>query len=411
MQAPLLKPSDSARAVLRAPSRALVRVLHVINGEDYAGAERVQDTLALRLPEYGYEVGFACLKPGRFAPARRSQRSAVYDTPMRTKFDLAPVRRLAAVMQEGGYQIVHTHTPRTALIGAAVARRARVPLVHHVHCQTAVEIGSRRWQDLLNLLLERFVTYRAARVVAVSPSLHRYLLRRGYAKRQLRLVANGVAARQAPENGDEGFTSDPSVGCFTQKVAAFADAAVGRPPTVGMVALFRPRKGLEVLLRSLALLRDQHGETRLRAVGRFQSPEYERDVKQLARELKLEGLIEWTGFRANVAAELAKLDVLVLPSLVSEAMPMSLLEAMAAGVPVIGTRVDGITDLIDDRIDGLLVAPGDAVALADAIRQVVDGEVDVARLRHNAQSKQCEQYSDRSMAAGVAEIYDEVLAR
>lgn len=393
MQVPLLKSSGSARTALRLPSQTLVRVLHVINGEDYAGAERVQDTLALRLPEYGYEVGFACLKPGRFALTRRSQRSPIYDTPMRTKFDLTPVRRLAEVVREDGYQIVHTHTPRTALIGAAVARRARVPLVHHVHCQTAVEVGSRRWQDRLNLLLERLATYRAAHVVAVSPSLHRYLLRRGYTNRQLRLVANGVPERPR---------SAATIGRAT---------SIGRLSTVGMIALFRPRKGLEVLLLALALLRDRHGRTRLRAVGRFQSPEYERDVKRRARELELSDLIDWTGFRANVAAELAEVDVLVLPSLVSEAMPMSLLEAMAAGVPVIGSRVDGITDLIDDGSDGLLVPPGDAGALADAIRRVIGAEVDVARLRHNAQGKQIERYSDSSMAAGVAGIYDEVLAR
>jgi glycosyltransferase involved in cell wall biosynthesis len=372
-----------------APGSPLVRVLHIINGEDYAGAERVQDTLAERLPDYGYEVGFACLKSGRFAQARRSRRSPVYDMPMRTKFDLSPIRHLAAVVHKDDYRMVHSHTPRTALIGAAVARRAGVPLVHHVHCQTAVEVGWRRWQDMFNLLLERLVTCRAAHVVAVSPSLHRYLLRRGYSNGQLRLVANGV----------------PS-----EEVHAVARKP-GRVPTVGMIALFRPRKGLEVLLRSLAVLRERGCHVRLRGVGRFQSPAYERDVKQLASELNLGGLIEWTGFRADVAAELAEVDALILPSLVSEAMPMSLLEAMAAGVPVIGSRVDGITDLIDDQMDGLLVPPADAVALAEAIGQIVNGGADAERLRTNAQRKQRQRYSDHSMAAGVARIYDEVLAR
>lgn len=372
-------------------SQPLTRVLHVINGEDYAGAERVQDTLALRLPEHGYEVGFACLKPGRFAEARRSQRSAIYDAPMRSKLDLSPVRRLTSVVQEGGYRIVHTHTPRTAIIGAAVARRARLPLVHHVHCQTAVEVGSRRWQDVLNLLLERLVTYRAAQVIAVSPSLHRYLSQHGYSSAQLRLVANGVESDKGVRNH------------FKRKV----------PDTflIGMVALFRPRKGLEVLLRSLAILHERQIGVRLRVVGRFQSPDYEGSVKQLAAELKVDSLVDWLGFRADVAAELAELDSLVLPSLVSEAMPMSVLEAMAAGVPVIGSRVDGITDLVADGIDGLLVPPGDPSALADAIHRVVCGATDVDRLRTNAQRKHRECYSDRSMAAGVAAVYDEVLAR
>lgn len=403
---PAIKPISARVNTAWPPTRRpLARVLHVINGEDYAGAERVQDMLALRLPERGYEVGFACVKPGLFAEARRSRSAPVYNAPMRNKFDLSPVRRLAAIVREGEYQIIHTHTPRTALIGAAAARRARVPLVHHVHCQTSVEVGSRRWHDLLNLLLERVVTYRAARVIAVSPSLQRYLLRRGYSNHQVRLVANGVS-----EKGVRNLVPESRLagkGCCAQKVPVPSFD----PATIGMLALFRPRKGLEVSLRSLALLREQACEVRLRAVGRFQSPDYERSVKQLAGELKLEGMIDWAGFRTDVSAELAKMDVLVLPSLVSEAMPMSLLEAMAAGVPVVGTRVDGITDLIIDGVDGLLVSPGDAVALANAIRQLVSGEVDANRLRANARSKQRERYSDRSMASGVAEVYDEVLGR
>ena len=126
-----------------------------------------------------------------------------------------------------------------------------------------------------------------------------------------------------------------------------------------------------MLLRSLAMLRYVAARSASCAVGRIQSPDYERGLAQLSRALEIDDLIDWLGFRADVAAELAEVDVLVLPSLVSEAMPMSLLEAMAAGVPVIGTRVDGITDLIDDRVDGLLVPLGDPVALAEAIRQIV----------------------------------------
>ena len=342
--------------------RSAVRVLHVINGEEYAGAERVQDTLALALPEYGYDVGFACLKPQRFAEARRARQAPVYEVTMRGKLDLSPVRRLAAILRDDNYMLVHTHTPRTALVGLPAARIAGVPLVHHVHCQTAVEVGTRRWQDRLNLVIERLATYRAAKVIAVSASLYRYLLSHGYSRRQLRLTPNGVSARRE----------------------AFPPASDGRPPTVGMIALFRPRKGLEVLLRSLALLRQQGCPVHLRAVGRFQSLEYERQVKRLAGEEQVDDLIEWTGFRADVNAELARMDALLLPSLVSEAMPMSILEAMASGVVVIGTRVDGITDLIADGVDGLLARPGDAADLALAIHKVMSGAVDTEQLRSTA---------------------------
>ena len=90
---------------------------------------------------------------------------------------------------------------------------------------------------------------------------------------------------------------------------------------------------------------------------------------------------------------------------------MSILEAMAAGVLVVGTRVDGITDLVSDGEDGLLARPDDPADLASVLKKIVSGEVDPQELRAKALGKQRARYSDGSLAAGVAEIYDEVLAR
>ncbi|MGH7192027.1 MAG: glycosyltransferase family 4 protein, partial [Candidatus Saccharimonadales bacterium] len=206
----------------RAPIRTgPVRVLHVINGEEYAGAERVQDSLALRLPDEGFEVGFACLKPRRFAEMRQAVDAPLYELPMRSKFDATPVHRLARLLRDEGYALVHTHTPRTALVGCLAARLARLPLVHHVHCQTAVEVGARRWQDKANLVLERWTTRRASRIIAVSPSLYRYLLRHGYSRQKLRLAPNGVPSRRLPA------CEAPSL---ARKTAW----------TIGAIALFRP---------------------------------------------------------------------------------------------------------------------------------------------------------------------------
>lgn len=376
-----------------APRSSLVRVLHVINGEDYAGAERVQDHLALCLPEQGFEVGFACLKPRRFAEMRCAVDAPLYELPMRSKLDASPVRRLAWLLRDEGYALVHTHTPRTALVGGLAARLARLPLVHHVHCQTAVEVGSRRWQDKANLVLERWTTHRATSIIAVSPSLYRYLLRHGYSRQKLRLVPNGVPSHRSRVN------------------PAMVSALVPTAWTIGVLALFRPRKGLEVLLDALALVRERGHDVRLRAVGRFQSPGYEQEIQRRAAWLGLDAAIRWVGFRQNIEAELARMDMLALPSLVSEAMPMSILEAMAAGVLVIGSRVDGITDLVRDGVDGLLAEPGDADDWASVLERVVTGDIDRRPLVQCALEKQRELFSDRSMAAAVAEIYRQVLGQ
>jgi glycosyltransferase involved in cell wall biosynthesis len=378
-------PVGTARAT-RADRAATIRVLHVVNGEHYAGAERVQDSLALRLPEQGFEVGFACLKPNRFAAMRQAQESALYDVGMRGRLDFRPVARLATLIRRQQYAIVHTHGPRTAMVGSLAAMLARVPFVHHVHTQTRVEVG-RRWMNRFSALVERGSLARVAGLISVSPSVSRYLREHGCARHRVWLVPNGV-----PAGGD---------------------LPPRRPPasawTVGIVALLRPRKGLEVMLRAMARLRALGIPVRLRAVGSFETTDYERETKRYASELGLAGMVDWVGFRRNVSAELRRMDIFVLPSVLSEGMPMSVLEAMSVGTPVVATRVEGVTDVIHDGEDGLLAAPGDAHDLARVLAAVIRGEVDGDRVRTTAHRRQAEKYSDRSMAAGVATVYREIL--
>lgn len=382
----IVENTNSEQTHAAAPGE-LLRVLHVINGEHYAGAERVQDRLAVRLPEFGYTVGFACVKPDRFDGMRSAQSAPLVKLPMRSRFDLRPARLLARLVRREGYQLIHTHTPRAALVGSLAAAQAGVPMVHHMHGQTSTEVA-RRWLSRLSAFVER-TTVRRAVTIAVSASLGRHLQAHGYAKRRVVVVPNGVAG---PDRLPPPHTR------------------AGNSWTIGTLAMFRPRKGIETLLEAIAALRSRGHDVRLRAVGGFETPAYEREVKQLAARVGLEAAVEWAGFRRDIEPELAAMDALVLPSLISEGMPMSLLEAMAAGVPVIGARVDGIVDVIRDGVDGLLAEPGDAADLARAIEQVIIGEIDVAALRETAFQRYTSQFSDRSMAAGVAAVYDVVLA-
>lgn len=368
------------------PQPASRRVLHVINGEHYAGAERVQDLLALGLPRQGFDVDFACVKPLRFANLRRSLASEIYDVEMRSRFDLSPVQRLAAIIRERGHMVVHTHTPRAALVGCLAAAWTGVPLIHHLHSPTSSDT-THRWRNALNTATERMAISRAAAVVAVSASVAEYARRIGIAHERTHLVHNGVPRRQR-------LPSRPSP---------------SENWTLGCVALFRPRKGLEVLLSAVALLRQRGQAVRLRAVGAFESPCYEAEVRSFAHSLGLAEHVDWRGFSSEVDFELSEMDALVLPSLFGEGLPMVVLEAMAAGVPVVATRVEGVPEAIRDGADGLMVPPGDAPALAAALERLMRGEADWQAIRHSAYRRQSADFSDDSMAAGVAHIYRRVL--
>ena len=363
------------------------RVLHLINGEFYAGAERVQDLLALGLPEFGFDCGFACLKPKVFDENRRAKSVPLHAVPMRSRVDLSAVRAVRRLLLDGRYDLLHTHTVRGAMIGRAAAVWAGVPMVHHVHSPTRrdTENGSR---NRLNALVEEHLVLPGARrLIAVSQSLGDYLKEIGVASSRIRVVPNGV----------------PTV----------SEACAWRHPSgdwvVGMVALFRPRKGLEVLLQALASLRQQGVQARLLAVGGFESPEYEHTIRALATLLGLDNAIEWTGFTKDVGKHLARMDVFALPSLFGEGLPMVVIEAMAAGRPVVASRVEGIAEVLGVDNAGVIVEPGDAEDLARGIRAIIDMGPAASALAEAGHRRQRDHFSDRAMARGVATVYREVL--
>lgn len=365
---------------------ALVDVLHVINGEYYAGAERVQDLLAKRLPEFGFRVGFACVKLDLFDEMRESREAPLYDVKMWTRFDLLTAAKLAAIVRREQYRLIHAHTVRSALVGSLAARLAGVPMVYHAHSPASRDT-THPWRNRVNSWIERASQHGAKRIIAVSEAIAKHLVASGFDPGRIRVVHNGVPSPAlAPERA----------------------SPTGRW-TLGVMALFRPRKGIETLLDAMAILRSRNVPVRLRAVGPFESTGYEAEIAARVRRLGLRGDVSWTGFRRDTNAELLKMDLLALPSLFGEGLPMVVLEAMAAGVPVVATRVEGVPEAIRDGEDGLLVSPGNAAELADAIARLVRGEIGWATIRASALARHAEAFSDHSMAEGVAAVYREVL--
>ena len=235
-------------------------------------------------------------------------------------------------------------------------------------------------------MMERLSLHRASRLIAVSQSLATHLAQQGFDPRRVEVVANGVPTPvEVPDR--------------PRPIA---------PWTLGTVALFRPRKGIEVLLDAMAILRHQRLDVRLRTIGGFADESYRQNLRQRSGRLGLESLVEWTGFHSDVNEQLRQLDLFVLPSLFGEGLPMVILEAMAMGVPVVATDVEGVPEAIRDHCEGRIVPAGDPVALAQAIAEIIRGS-GWTTLRRNAMARQSTQFSDIGMARGVATVYDQVL--
>ncbi|MCO8122525.1 glycosyltransferase [Stieleria sp. TO1_6] len=386
---PIVLPVAQPPADVEKPSLPKLRVLHIVNGEHFSGAERVQSHLGRCLPDFSVDADFACVKPGKFAALldqHQGQWGQIHCAAMAHRLDLRAAWKVRELVIGGGYQLLHAHTPRTAMIASVAAKLTGVPWVYHVH-SPALRDSAKPITNRVNGAIERLALSSCSHLVTVSESLRLDCIRRGARESDVTVVHNGVPAIRPPR------ANTPVVG--------------GRW-VIGMVALMRARKGLEVMLDALAQLRSHH-DVVLRLIGPFETESYEAEINLKIKRLDLSHCVERIGFSNQIPQELARLDAMVLPSLFGEGLPMVVLEAMAAGLPVIATRVEGTPEAVTDGVEGLLAEPRDAVSLAGKIEELVTGAHDWNKMSEAAFKRHGSDFSEIAMARHTAAIYRNVL--
>lgn len=392
---PSISPAEILEAEEASATRT-IRVLHVVNGEHFSGAERVQSHLGRCLPQYKVITDFACVKPGRFADMldERCQLrpgeswGQGHRIAMRGRLDLFAAKRLAHIVGQGGYRLMHAHTPRTAMVTSLASKLTGVPWVYHVHSPAARDCD-KMLSNRINAWIERRSLSNCSQLICVSNSLREDLISQGFSADKITVVHNGVPAIR-PQRDHR--------------------PVVGGSWTIGMIALMRNRKGLEVVLDALSDVRRRGLDVTLRCIGPFETNAYRQKIDQQISELEIGPHIDWVGFTDDVPEELVRLDAMVLPSLFGEGLPMVVLEAMAAAVPVIATSVEGTPEAITHGVEGLLAKPRDAVSLADEIEALVTGRHDWETMSEAAASRHGENFSDAAMAKKIAKVYRKVLA-
>lgn len=370
-----------------------LHVLHIVNGEHFAGAERVQSHLGRCLPDLGVRADFVCVKPGRFADML-DQRDGTQEhwghchrIPMRRRWDRSCVNKLIDIVEKERVHLLHAHTPRTAMISSATSDITGIPWIYHLHSPASRD-GSQWIRNRINAWVEQRSLRNVLHQIAVSSSLKSDITAACVDPDSVTVVFNGVPAIRPPRE------SRP---------------IVGGPWTLGMIALMRPRKGLEIAIDAIADLESRGVDVNLRCIGPFETDAYRRQIDARIRDRQIGHRIEWLGFTNDVPSELSRLDAMVLPSLYGEGLPMVVLESMAAGTPVIATRVEGTPEAVQHGVEGLLAEPNDAGSLAEQIECLVTGQVDWTRMSEAAVKRHSASFSDRTMATQTAEVYRRVL--
>jgi glycosyltransferase involved in cell wall biosynthesis len=297
------------------------------------------------------------------------------------------LREFVRILQAERPAVFHAHLPAplTGKYGLLAAALGRVPAV--VATAHLLDDRPADWRERVS---QRMVTACVDRYLAVSDGVARRLrARSGMPERKLRVIRNGVAVDR--------FRRPPDL-------RLRAELTGGREqPIVLTIARLDAQKGHVHLLAAAAEIPDA---LFLLAGDGAERPRLEAE----ARALGVADRVRFLGHRDDIPELLALCDLFVLPSLY-EGLPLSVLEAMAAGRPVVATAVGGTDEAVLHGETGLLVAPGDASALRDAVRALLADPDRAARMGEAGGIRACREFSAGRMIAQVTGVYEELLDR
>ncbi len=369
-----------------------LRILHVLSTLLPGGSEISVLRLLPALEERGYFVSVAYLR-GEPALADEFRGAGIEVAPMRLRgaFDPAALLRLRRHVARGRFDIVHTHMDVADFYGALAGRLGGARCVVSTK-HAPDEFRTRRtWKRYPFLLLERLAYEMDDAVIVVSEGLRSFLETAEHLpSRKMVVIGHGIDA------------TSPGLAPME------ARRRLGLPPhapLIGAVGRLSPEKGQAVLLRALPAVLAAFADAGCVLAGEGPSrPGLEAE----ARRLGVQERVVFLGHRRDVPTVLAALDLFVQPS-IYEGFGLSLLEAMAAGLPIVASRVGGIKELVEDGATGVLVRPQDPGALGEAIVRLLRDRGGAGRLAEAAAARARERHSLAGVAARVDDLYREIL--
>ncbi len=362
-------------------------MLLVIDEASLGGGQQHVLLIARHIDRKRFDLAVATEERGPLVDALRKASVTLYPMTLKNRPSVRAIRRMGAIMRDFHPDIVHSHGGTAGFAARTAAWRRGCKLVHTYHGIHYLHEGFARRLILrsVDLVLAR-ITHR---IICVARADYDLGLAAGLVDpRKSVVIRNGIEiepyARAAAERRKRGT----------------AEAA----PVVGTIGRLHRQKGHRHLLEASAMLRKEGREFRVNVVG-------EGDLRpQLEAQLHeegLEGIVRLQGSRSDVPACLAGFDVFVLPSL-WEGLPLALLEAMASGLPVVASSVDGVPEIVTDGVNGLLVPPGDPAALAGALKRLLDDPAERRKLGAAAAATARDRFGVFGMMDSLQRLYEDL---
>jgi glycosyltransferase involved in cell wall biosynthesis len=393
------------------PTSTTKRVIHVITRLDYGGSAQNTMLTVLGHDRTRYEPFVVSGHPGDWDAqggqaateenCRRLEKAGIrwmllpsLSREVHPIKDAQVLWQLIRLFLQERPTLVHTHTSKAGVLGRIAAGVTQVPVIIHTPHGHVFYGHFGPFRSWLFLQIERVLSVFTDRMIALTEAERQDHLDRnvGTADR-FAVVPSGIDRERFIQARVQGKQQPDWFGCPPEALV------------VGSVGWLTDIKGHEYLIEAVSMLKSDFPALHLVIVG---SGDRREGLVRQAESIGLRGRVHFLGHREDIEACLAGMDLFVLPSM-NEGMGRALIEAMAVGLPVIASGVGGIPAVIDHEHTGLLVPPGDAGALAQAMRRMLDRPEWARQLGMAASRSVDKRYESISMVQAVEFIFTETL--
>jgi len=368
-----------------------IKILQVINdtGIDIGGGENYILTLAKHMPKLGYDLICTCFPGGEFEKVLKESGIESFPLNLSRKGNLSMAWAMAGFCRNNKIDIVHAHGATGALaarIASLIPGGIRPITTYHIAITNITDIPF--WKKKIFALFDRSTSVVDKKILSVSHAVKEIMIREAFfARDRISVLYSGI---------DVSRFKDRQRGKVRKELCLPDQVTV-----MGIVARLSEEKGISYLLEAIPHVLKRYSNLHLLIAG--DGPIKDK-LKNLSVRMGLEQNVIFLGYRNDIPEFMTDFDLLVMPSL-TEGFPLTLLEGMAAGLPIVATRVGGIPEIITDGIEGILIPPREPDALAKAIIRVLRDKESGKTMGLAARKKVEQEFSVEKMVAETEKVY------
>ncbi len=369
-------------------NQSKIRILHLINVSTISGAENVVLTLAKGMNDSEFETEICTLSTtGDLHKSAQQNGIKAYALGYKNILNLPIILiKLFLLLRRNKYQIINTHLFQSSVIGTFIGKLVGVPVIIETRHYTDYMY---KYGNKIEQWLDKTTANNISCVIAVAKTIQDVLCTvERIPMNRTEVIYNGINLNKLSVNKNKKENTIKNMNLQDKIVLSY-------------VANFHIRKGHKYLIEAILNLKRLYSNIYLMIIG---DGKIRNELEKLTKQLDIGNNVIFLGYRSDIPELLSVSDIYVHPSL-EEGFPLTIIEAMAAGLPVIATTVGGISELIIDGDNGILIPPGNTQALVDAISDLIEHQEKRSALAETGKQYVESNLTDEIMVNKYREVY------